>query len=410
MIRTRNDWWRIASGALLSLYVFAPKLLGDAIPMRAVAIALAVFALSLEIWLSDRELRRRVWTIACIAVGSGLTLGLAEFVATTAGDRTIAVNAEHLFLLAPLLGALGWAIIRQGSWRPYAAMFLVVAAVNASFSVVESSLGQSLLGRPEFATSQREGPTRALLASEHVLVLGALLATAVPLAALPRVAVRTPLTLLLLVGCWSTGSRAAALLSTAVALMQAIPPLTRLLQRFAGYVAVALVGAFAVLGWLAVAVWTPYIAGDTGVEYSANYRLASYALLPDILLSQPIGYLLGKVPTGDWMMESELRGPVDLAHSADSEILFAAFALGWIGVAAFFVALVVSVLAIRRLPALGLATTLLTSLGVIMSLHAWDAASLPWYLLLGASCAANFRYGDRGANALKPRVIESRKP
>jgi hypothetical protein len=397
---SRRDVARIVSASLLSLYLFYPAALPSFVAIRVVALTLAVCALSLELALSAAPIRRRALWIALTVVASVLVFAAIEVIAAVLADRRLAVNAEHLLLLAPLLGGLGWIVIRRHCSRWYLMPFLVVAAVTALLAIIESFAGTSLFGRDAtFLTSQREGTTRALLASEHVLVLGALLATAVPLAALiARLAARASITLLLIGGCWATGSRTAALLCALVAVAQAFPPFIRLLQRNIR-VLLAIVGlSLALLAFLSTAMWTSDIPGDTGVEYSANYRFASYSLLPDILFARPFGYLLGTVPSGVWMMDSELRGPVDLARSADSELLFAAFAAGWLGIAVFVAAIVVAAISLRFSPSLGLATLLLTTLGLVMALHGWDAASLLWYFLLGASV---------GAAALSTKAPES---
>lgn len=379
---------RIAAGTCLALFIFYPRLLPDAIPTRVMTILLVGAVLAFELWTASRLRGPRLLRVACVPLGAGPLLLSVESIAAVLNDRLFAVNAEHFLIIAPMMAIVGWIVVRERTWKPYAYTLLAVAVVTAILAVAESLLGFSLFNRAEFVFSQREGSTRALLGAEHVLVLGALLAVATPFAALLKLRTRVPATVILLAGCWASGSRAALGLAATVAVLQLFPAVVTMLRRFR-IALVALVSVSLVtLGVLAFAVWDPYIAGDTGAEYSANYRFASYALLPDLLSSRPLGYLLGSPPHGIWMMESELRGPVDLAVSADSEVVFAAFALGWVGIFTYAGVLILGVLAIGPAPVLGLALTLFTALGVIMSLHSWDAASLLWYALIGACVAA----------------------
>lgn len=392
---------RMVLAAAISLFLFYPSLLGPVLPVRVLAIGLGMCAIALEVMLGTRRRSVRIWTVVGVAAATALAMAAIELIARAAEDRMLAVNATHLLVLAPLYGVWGALLVRRGVSRATALTFVAVAAVTAVLACVESFLDVSILGRQlEFLTSQREGPTRALLGAEHVLVLGALLAVAVPLAALlRRTWWRVGVTLVLVAGCWATGSRAAAVLCVAVAVLQAVPVVVRVIQRHARWILVALAAGVAVLAGLSLFVWTPYIAGETGVEYSANYRFASYALLPQILFARPLGYVLQSVPPEVWMMSSDLRGPVDLARSADSEIVFAVFTLGWVGLALYLATFVVGVLALRRRTALGFATLTFSALGIIMSLHGWDAASVLWYALIGACCATVFPRADGRSEA-----------
>lgn len=393
---TRRDAWRIGLGAALSVFVLFPALISDHIPLRPVAILLGLVALVSEILLCRAPRKQRIaWSLALlITVGAGVAL--IEFVARQLGDRIFAVNAEHLFVLLPLYGAFGALAMRATALRSYALTFLCVASVAAVLAIAESFLGISLLGRDaQFMASQREGPIRALVGAEHVLVLGALLATATTFTpALRSWRLRVPLTLLLLFGCWATGSRAAAFASTCVVVIQAIPCLVGVMQRFWWVIASSISAGFVALAFLATSVWTTEIPGQSGVAYSANYRFASYAVAADVLEARPFGYLLQAPPKNVWLMDSELRGAVDLVHSSDSELVFAVFAAGWLGVVCYLLAFWLGAYALRTHPVLGMSTLTLTGLGLIMSLHGWDAASMLWYLLLGA-CVGSLVSGIR---------------
>lgn len=384
----RDERIRMTGGALGALLLFFGALLPGAIPLRVVSMTLGIALLLTEILLL-RSTRRHKTMLSALAIIVPIgILGLVEALTGVIGDRMFAVNGEHLLVLFPILGVFGYVVARNGSARVYATGFLGIAALAAVLAIAEWVLHLSLFGRPEFVTSQREGATRALLGAEHVLVLGALFAVSVAFAPIVRRWIlRVPFTVLLLAGCWATGSRAAAVASLLVAVIQEVPSLMSLLQRLR-WVLLTVIGISVVgIAYLSTMVWTTHIPGRTGLEYSENYRYASYAMLGEILQHRPLGYLLGGAPRGVWMMSSDLRGPVDLARSADSEIIFAVFTAGWAGIVTFLVIAVLAVLAIRRSPTIGLSLLLMTGLGVIMSLHGWDAMSLLWYVLIGAAAA-----------------------
>lgn len=383
---TRRNAWRICFGTTLSAFVLFPALISDHIPLRPIAILLGLVAVVSETWLCQAARKRRLgWSFA-LTIAVGVAVALIEVIARQLGDRMFAVNAEHLFVLLPLYGAFGALAMRATALRSYALTFLSVAAVAAALAIAESLLGSSLLGRDaQFMASQREGPIRALVGAEHVLVLGALLATATTFTPVLRSwRLRLPLTLLLLFGCWATGSRAAAFASTCVVVIQAIPRLVEVMQRLWWVIASSISAGFVALAFLATWVWTTEIPGQSGVTYSANYRFASYAVVADVLEARPFGYLLQAPPENVWVMDSELRGAVDLVHSSDSELVFAVFAAGWLGVVCYLLAFWLGSYALRTHPVVGMSTLTLTGLGLIMSLHGWDAASMLWYLLIGA--------------------------
>lgn len=383
--RTRT-YLRTGSALLLSFGLLFSHFLALLGSLRFSMVAIGFAALALEMFLMNGSLRRRIVTTASIGGYLLVAVGAIELVAGIINDRLFAVNAEHLGVLFPLFALLAWLIYRSGQGQLYIVVLLGVASVVSMFALAESVLNQSLFGRNyEFLTSQREGLTRALVGSANPLVLGATLAAMVPLCLkLHRLSLRLGISALLVAGVWATGSRAPALICTAVAAVQLFPLFRALLQRFL-WIAHAAAGiALASLAYFSAFVWTPFIAGRTGLEYSSNYRGAIYSLVPQFLADRPFGYLLQQPPLGRWLVESELHGNVDIARSVDSEIVYSIFGLGWIGLALYLVAVFVSIAAIKRDVALGLASLTLTSLGFSLALHGWDAMSPFWYALLGA--------------------------
>lgn len=385
--RTRSRL-RIASALLLSLGLFFPYYLEQLGSLRLFSVAIGFAALALEIFLMERPLRRRIFSVAVAGGYLAVAVGAIELLARQIDDRLFAVNAEHLLVMLPLFALLGRVLYRSGQGRIYVVVLLAAATFVSVLAISESLLGQSLFGRDyEFATFQREGPTRALVGSENVLVLGAILATLVPLSLkLRKLPIQLTVSAILVAGAWATGSRAPAVICTAVAAVQFFPYLRALLLRFL-WVAHALAAtAIAGLAYLSLFVWGPFIAGATGLEYSSNYRGAIYSLVPQFLADRPLGYLLQTAPAGRWVVDSELHGGVDIARSVDSEIVYAIFGLGWIGLAFFVAAVFISITAIKYDTAIGLSALTLTSLGFSLALHGWDAMSPLWYSLLGV-CA-----------------------
>lgn len=408
---------RLVSGGLLSFSVLFPHLLGlIGLPLRVSAVGIGLAALAVELYLGPWSRRKSAIWLAGAALWCIGGLGVIELGARALDNRLFAVNSAHLFVLLPLFGAVGVLIYRSEGARIYLLTFLVFASVDAGLAIAEALLDHSLLGRePQFLHSQREGLTRALVGSEDVLTLGATLAATVPLTLkLGSLRFRLMVSALLVAGCWASGSRAPAVLCTAVALTQFVPYVRNLFQR---HLWIMFSGATAVLlgiAYMSVFVWTPWIAGSTGLQYSANYRGAMYSLVPQILGSHPLGYLLSGPPLGVWTVGSQLHGAVDIAMSSDSEIVFAVFGLGWIGIALYIAALFTSVGAIKSDVSVGLAALSLTVLGLTLALHSWDGMSPLWYSLIGISAymvfsRARLRYqkADRRRPS-RPRKLEHR--
>lgn len=381
-------WLRAAAAALVSVGLFLPSIFDEIGGLRLFVVAAGFVAFLLEVLLSAHAPRRKLVLAVGTAGYIGVVVVLTELISRMLQDRMFAVNAQHLFVMLPLFAALGTTVYRSAAARIYLRVLMAVASVVAVLAVLESVLGLSLLGREyEFLTSQREGPTRALVGSDNPLVLGVTLAALVPLTLKLRLVwSRALLTALLIAGVWASGSRAPAIIATGVAIVQFIPLVRSLVQRFILWVYILAGAVILGLAYASVFLWSTYIPGATGVDYSSNYRSALYALVPQVLWEHPLGYLLASPPPGRWIVGSELHGDFDIVRSLDSEIVFAVFGLGWVGLAFFIGALLLSISTLRRDYSLGLSALVLTSLGFIIALHGWDSMSPLWYVLLGA-CA-----------------------
>ena len=389
---SNDETWRsrlrLGAAILLAIGVYFPGLLDLLGSLRVLVVGIGFVVAALELLLSRAALKRRVLLVAGLGAYLAGAVLVIEFVAAQLDDRLFAVNAEHLFVMLPLFATLGWLVYSSERARTYAYVLVGAGVLVAVLAVFESLLGFSLLGRGElFALSQREGPARALVGAENVLVLGATLAAMVPLSLkLPRSWMQLSASILLVAGVWATGSRAPAIICTGIVVIQAIPVLRALLQRF--WWVLQIVAAVVLLGlaYFSIFVWTPFIGGMTGLDYSSNYRGALYSLVPRILLEHPLGYLLQSPPDGAWMIDSELHGRFDIARSIDSEVVWAIFGLGWLGLAFFVGALFIVIAALKYDVAVGLSGLTLTALGFILALHGWDAMGPLWYALVGA-CA-----------------------
>tara|TARA_B100000378_G_scaffold142909_1_gene115535 strand:- start:74 stop:745 length:672 start_codon:yes stop_codon:yes gene_type:complete len=196
---------------------------------------------------------------------------------------------------------------------------------------------------------------------------------------------RSAIYLVLLAGIAATGSRGPLVLGLllAVALMS-----NRLLDSLRRHTRLLVAGAVlsvALIWYLSSAIWTTEILGSTGGDYSSNYRWALYAVLPSVLLAAPLGYGMGQLPPGLWLAQSEAFGVRDLTITLDSELVYSAFTLGWIGVAAVITAFLLGVRAMSNAPTLGLTAAALSVLGFSLALHAWDGLGAIWVLVTGAS-------------------------
>ncbi len=370
----------------MSVTLFFPFFVEQLGSLRIIVVAIGLLALELEILLRVHHRRRQVLLSLGLFAYVGASVLAIEVLAKALDDRLFAVNAGHLVVMFPLFALIGAMVHCSGDAYTYLRVLLLVAATVSVIGVAESLTGGSLLGRHyEFLTTQREGPTRALVGADTAVILGATLATLVPLTLkLHRFRAQVAVAAVLVAGVWATGSRAPALICTVIAVAQFIPLVRNSLQRFTIALYAVLAAAAATLVALIIFVWRPYIPGASGLEYSSNYRGALYSILPELLIERPFGYLLMTPPPGRWLVGSELHGEFDITRSVDSEIVYAAFGLGWIGLLLFVAALVLAIATMKHDVALGLSAVLLTGLGSTLALHGWDSMSPLWYALIGA--------------------------
>lgn len=261
------------------------------------------------------------------------------------------------------------------------------AVISSIAATVEYVLNRSILGREqEMLSFARDGQIRAIVASEQPLVLGTVLAACIPLVMYCRLGKPRLTAAVLMIGSYSTGSRAPTALAALFFLLQFVPGAVHFARQ--RYRAARFAWITTLLGLMSFSffVWTPVIAGSSGMGFSTQYRTAMYSLLPNILQEAPFGYGFGPIPTGRWLMSAKLYGVVDLAVTVDSELVYSALGFGFLGVGAFAIATYIGVAAMRYDYAISASCTVISVAGLILALHAWDSVGPFWYLLIGGAC------------------------
>ena len=373
---------RILLAWAFAIVVFAPSVIRTVAAPRVVITILAVATILHESGRTSPQALRFVQTVVVPYVALA-TITLTAFRA--GGSNSF--NFQRLLIVTPVCIAMGYLTARNGSVRTWAQAFVGVGVVNGTLAIVEASIGRSLIGRSvAFALNERDGGARALLAADHSLVLGAILAACVPLVYLSKVRWPIVYALVLVAGSWATGSRGPTVIAGLVALTYLVPASEKLLRKYYRALMVGTAAFLVAVGLMSVFVWKPIAAGEIGTSYSTDYRTALYAELPHILAARPLGYGIAGLPPDEWLIDSRLFGVQDVATTIDSEVVLSASNFGVLGVAAFLFALFYcGLLAIRSDAYLGLASSVVSFTGMFLALHAWDSLGPMWYLLIGMS-------------------------
>lgn len=310
------------------------------------------------------------------------------------------VLAQYAVVL-PVAAAAGY-VATRGGLNVLAPILRIAAAVNAPLALFERLSGRQIFSDnvvgTSFSTSAQVvgtavtlgGDLRGIVASDHPLVLGALLVSVVPLVF--RAGFRLlvmPEVLLLLAGAWATDSSGPLVVGVgAVVVLTAlhwVPDHTlRSAMRPAGWLFLCALAVFAVVARF---VWTPIVDSFSVIDESTQYRFALFALIPRIIAEHPFGFGLGDVPTGTLLIER--TGPtLDVSVSVDSEPVLLVIQLGVIGAAAFAVVLWLAIRGglLHAGGAFGLGPLLVMTLcGTVVALHVWPSIGSLWGLLIGIS-------------------------
>ncbi|WP_322409923.1 hypothetical protein [Microbacterium invictum] len=398
-------------GGVFSACAFFPAVVSSFANVRVTIVIVAFLVVAMTVYgrtSSATYVLMLLTLFLVILIGSLISTQLAD----ATGDPLVATNAQRLFVVTPLLFVAGVGTGLRLDWaRPLGLAYLFLAFAASGLAIVEASVGRSLLGRDlELAEMSREGDIRAIVASEHSLVLGTLLALAIPICLILPKGLRLPAATLLVLGVAATGSRGPLLVGLVFAIVSLFRSVTASVARHSRILTLTAVVGLGVLAYLSSFVWTNVVEGSTGSEYSANYRWAIYATVPDLLISQPLGYGLGTFPQGVWLVESRAFGVKDIVLTLDSELVYSAFTLGWIGLGLVSGALIVSILAVRHSPIVGLTATMCSVLGLSIALHAWDGLGAMWVLLVGMSSAILLKGRQMNEPHMRSETLDALRP
>ena len=412
--RTRTDPLSWILGGLISVLILFPSVVEQLLPTRMALVVVAALIIGVE---GVRE-RRRGGLLAAIGLFliGVLVLQVGSQASDALGDPMVTTNAQRILVVLPTMAGLGYTLYKSARRSSYLRSFVMLAVVVAVLAAIESLQYGSVLGRDEaFSHLQREGSARAIVGSEHVLVLGAILAGSIPLVRSAEFRYPRAAAVVLLGGVVATGSRWPTVIAIGLLTVALVPALGRWIRMRYRLVRTIAVVTYLALLTAAFFIWKPIATGATGAAYSIEYRFAIYALLPNILESVPIGIGFASIPYGLWLLPSELFGVRDLAATVDSEPVYLAVSFGWIGLAAYVIPLLIATSALRNSLDAGLSALAITVAGIFLALHAWDSIGPLWYAILGACVAAirwrsevpyhpNRRSGMDSATAIDPAV------
>lgn len=367
-----------AFGALLLLLVlWFPRLVDLVLPLpMATVVAFCAYLVAAKM---DTHRRQRGQNAAPLLV----VIGLLALTAILLQRLQAATSVTPYFFFLTILpgGILGARILADSD------LLLATAKLNllvGSLAIVPLASFEGLTGKPVFAPSLmvEDGHFRATVGQYHPIVLGVLLSLTIATVIFIRNRVlRGLVTAWLFMGIaftYSQGPMAAAVAAIGLAW---VVGLRKLVSRFAGVLTLAIMVPIL----LASALVDPaYVAGDTVLEYSNNYRVVLFAQIPDLLNNALLGFGLGDAPTGLFLAYSDLMGYIDLARTFDSELLLWVMRFGVIGLVAY---LLMMRQCFRRvgseswiMPGL---LVLLMANGLTVALHSWINLGLLFAILIG---------------------------
>lgn len=383
--RQRDDFLALA----LALLLFYSRVAGLVHSLLTpILILLSLIVLSCDAELGNRRLYGRSVLVVCY-VAFGILLSR---VVSRSDGAVIGVTLERFAVLLPLSAVVGWALVGSGKLRQYLGWLVIVGAITVIPAVYEWLSGSDLFqAASAFA---RNGRNRAVVGSEHPLVLGALFLSLMPIALwLLRGWRGYAVCIFLYVGIWSTGGNGAEIIGSALLIVLLVPPLARaILSRW--YLLTGLL--IALTGYLTLGAlwfWTSEVFGQSSTAVSTGYREALYHLASNILAVQPAGYGLSGLPANTWYAGTQVSGIVDFSRSIDSEVVSAVANFGWFALAGYLAIAVIGVAASLRHNAVGLSSLAVTMVGLFLAIHAWTSLGCYWFIGIGA--CASIVYGRR---------------
>jgi hypothetical protein len=373
---------------LLAVVLIFPKVFQIYMPLRLSVIIVGVL---IVYWEFHRAAELKEATIGPVLPTLGFVLlaliviPLFDFFAAAARDPFIALNAQRFIILPGLFLCCAYAIHKSKSWLIYVNALVLVGVVATLLALYEQVLRRWLIFQDSTSLlyQRGDGSFRSVVAGEHPLVLGTILAALTALVHVTSFRFRLVIQIALLAGCVATGSRGPLALGLFAVLLTNSKPLWNFLKarlaqgRFLLYV-LLIVGIF-----LIFVVLEPVASGSSGYDYSGTYRLAISALIPKIIAAVPFGYLFGEIPLGTWLLDSELYGVKDLAVTVDSELVLLTFTFGIVGFIAYVAIFRISFLSLFKHGNFGLFLFLLATEGLVLAIHAWDSLGPLFYLSFG---------------------------
>jgi hypothetical protein len=375
----------------LVLMCFAAGFLKWAFPVRFLIFVVICLIIVQLLWRPSPSgagvARNRTFAVAGVLLA---LLVLVFFLGTDVLSPEYADPVFRYFILFPCAFLLGVSISRDESQvRFLARTYVGWATVFAVLALVESLSGGLLFGRSDLTRELvRFDRQRAILLSEHPLVLAVLFLVAIPLAwrYVSHRGARLLIVVTTVVGIAATGSRGALAL---VAVWVAIALLLRSTGRSRLPQVVAVTVLAGGLAYLASA--APSSASLDSTESDAasvEYRFELYSVLVDSLAEAPFGWGITGLPDGVYLVASAF-GIKDLAVTVDSEIAMAVFDFGLIGLVIFVGMLLYAVRPAVVTLAEGQAAILVLLSGLYLALHAWTGLPVILMALLGLCTRAN---------------------
>lgn len=380
---------------VLVVLAFAAGVLKSAFPVRFV---IAIAAALLIAYLLSRA-PRKASVMRGILVVFAVIAVTAFFLLAPLGPE-ISDPYYRYFVMWPILLGAG-AVIAADDARilAFARIYVGWSVAFSGMAAVEALSGGTLFERSDLSRELvRADLQRAILLSEHPLVLSVLFVMALPLAwkYVSRLSLRFGVIVALIIGIWATGSRGAFVLAGLWALVEWMR--RRLSLRMVRPLAIlAVIGGGILIG--SGLLNTGELSDTNADGASAEYRLSLYSVLGESLAASPLGWGTEGLPPGLFVVNSYF-GPKDLADTVDSEIALAVFQYGVIGVVVLVV-VGVFLLGSRALSfAHGQAAALCYLAGLYVALHVWTGLMLAFMLFLGAAWRAS---------SLEGRTIQNKR-
>ena len=384
------------------LGAYFPFVLAGYMPMRLFMIASALVCIA--------QLPRSVGAVGMrLNFFFALTLIVFALIATSlvrldAAAAPFAMNFERWFILSPLFFWLGLRISAGRAVREFMRAYLAVSLVVALLAMIEWWLNGSIFGRDAlFNYLTRSDRGRAVVGSDHPLVLGLLLAASIPTTSVLRNKRQVLVAFSLLIGgVYATGSRGPLVISLVAGACLIVLRNPKWRESVSGPLNFVIVFGFLVLSYFAAFVWSSEIVGSSGYDYSSGYREALYSLLPQMLTDFPFGAGFGDLPSGVYTINSDFLGLQDVSRTIDSEVVYLALQAGLFGVGIYLAAIWISARALRFDATVAIFALTLGLGGLFLALHAWDSVGPIWLLAVGLSAGVASPRRFRAIDPVRP--------